>query len=108
MLRSSITVFIEYRIDPQKQSVFFKNLPALREATKSAGNVIDHEIMEGIDQPGLIVEVIQVGDMNTYEQLKAMRQSGNGIMGDVAKTIHGGSSRVNVWAFQPVEGMSKN
>ncbi len=103
MLRTTITVFIEYRIDPQMESTFYKYFPALREETMRAGNVINYEIMEGIDQPALIVEVIQVGDMDTYRQLKAMRQSEDGVMGDVAKTIIGGSSKVNVWAFQPIE-----
>lgn len=102
MIKAPITVFIEYRIQPHLRSVFFDNISALRDTVNRVENVLNHEILEGTDQPSLIVEVIQVKDMDTYHQLKTIRTKGSGIEA-VDHAIVGGSSKINIWAFQPVD-----
>jgi hypothetical protein len=74
----SVTLFFEYRIDPEQRESFLRHLDDLIRETARIGSVERHEILEGADQPGLFVEIIRTGDLDAARRIEQHRSGRNG------------------------------
>ncbi len=93
------TVFIEYKIDPDKRQEF------LREEANWERNVLmqggrNFRFYEGVDQPNLFVEEFDVNTLEEYHSFKEQRRSNEQFLSFVA----GGAAKVHIWAFRVVRG----
>ncbi|MBA4495468.1 hypothetical protein ACFO25_19350 [Paenactinomyces guangxiensis] len=102
------TVFVEYRVEQEHWDKFIENIPLIRQKTQAAGRVISHLFLTGSEQPGLVVENIQVADWETYERIRAMRTcETDRPLSQLDLFIKGGRSKIHIWAFKPISEQSQ-
>ncbi|SFK79391.1 hypothetical protein SAMN03159341_101599 [Paenibacillus sp. 1_12] len=105
-------VFVEYHILPQHRSVYSHWIQIVSDKCPEL------ELLEGVDQPGLFIEVWSGWSRETYLQMKQMRRSGtNSLAGSENEAIaryraiewqsmdpwiQGGVSKINIWHFEKV------
>jgi hypothetical protein len=94
----AVTIFVEYRVDPSHRESFLRHVDELLEETARIAPVEGHEILEGIDQPGLFVEVIRTGDRDCAQRILHHRREANG---GVFHSLNGwvAGKGVQAWAF---------
>jgi hypothetical protein len=104
-------VFVEYQILPQHRSVYSIWIQ----------NVIDKnpklELLEGVDQPGLFIEVWDGLTREAFDRMKKMRKYDTDLPPSESKQpasyidvdwrrldvwIQGGVSKINIWHFYKV------
>lgn len=93
-----MTVFIEYKLNSEKRKQAFDLIGGI-EARMTKLGARQFRCYEGYDQPDLIVETFEVNSVETYEQIKRDRLSDEAFCDCIA----GGSSKLNIWAFCPVQ-----
>lgn len=89
-----ITVFIEYKLDEQKRSDFFRRMGSMRDEIGKRGGK-QYRCLEGVEQPNLIVEAFEVETMETYEAIKAWRLADE----TFSQCVAGGAAKLHIWAF---------
>lgn len=95
-----LKVYIEFKIIPDKHTDFLALLPELRR-TSHEQEVQGHQMFEGTDQPGLVVEEFLVKDMDHYRHIKAERLDENHpFWKQVHDCIQGGAPKLHIWAFK--------
>jgi hypothetical protein len=92
-----VTVFIEYKLDEQKRSDFFKRMSSMQEEIEKRGGR-QYRCLEGVEQPHLIVEAFEVETMESYEAIKKWRLADQAF----SQCIIGGAAKLHIWAFAPL------
>lgn len=92
-----ITVFIEYKLEPDKRDEGIRLLAGMEKRMTALG-ASHYRCWEGVDQPGLFVEAFEVAGMHEYEQVKKSRLADQPFCNCVA----GGAAKLHVWAFRNV------
>ncbi|MGG1664307.1 hypothetical protein [Brevibacillus sp. NRS-1366] len=92
-----LTVFIEYKLDPEKRTQGMLLLRDMAARMESMG-ARQYRTWEGLDQPGLFVEAFDVETAQQYEQIKEMRLADRDFCNCVS-----GEGKLHVWAFRPAE-----
>ncbi|WP_103109223.1 hypothetical protein [Brevibacillus reuszeri] len=92
-----ITVFIEYKLEPEKRTKGMLLLADMAARMEGMG-AKQYRSWEGVDQPGLFVEAFDVETLEQYEQIKAVRLADRDFCNCVA-----GAGKLNVWAFRAAE-----
>jgi len=92
-----LMMFMEYKLDSSKRSAALELLAGMADRLAALG-ASQYRCMEGIDQPGLFVEVFAVPTAEQYEQIKAWR------LADAAfcACVDGGAAKLHAWAFHDV------
>ncbi|MED1950436.1 hypothetical protein [Brevibacillus centrosporus] len=93
-----LTVFIEYKLDPAKRQDALILLEGMAEKLSAMG-AASYSCLEGIDQPGLFVEMFEVEEVEQYEKIKAWRLVDEAF----CACVSGGAAKLNVWAFRAVK-----
>ncbi|MFM1655280.1 hypothetical protein ACI7RC_24770 [Brevibacillus sp. B_LB10_24] len=93
-----LTIFIEYKIADGKREEAIGVIAEMERQIQSRGGM-NYRFFEGFDQPGLFVEMFEVADESAYRDIKQWRTAG----GPLEDCIAGGSAKIHVWAFQPIE-----
>jgi hypothetical protein len=105
-------VFVEYQILPQHRSVYSQWIQIVSDKCPEL------ELLEGVDQPGLFIEVWSGWTRETFLHMKQMRKSGANQSADMENEatvryrtiewhcldtwIQGGVSKINIWHFEKV------
>jgi hypothetical protein len=104
-------VFVEYQILPQHRSVYSQWVQIVKDKCPEL------ELLEGVDQPGLYIEVWDGCSREAYEWMKKIRKSDVGLSPDdgghtaalkeidwskLDEWVQGGASKINIWYFKKV------
>lgn len=105
-------VFVEYQILPQHRPVYSQWIQIVSDKCPEL------ELLEGVDQPGLFIEVWSGWTRETFLYMKQMRKSGTNQSTDMENEdtaryrtiewhcldpwIQGGVSKINIWHFEKV------
>lgn len=93
-----VTVFMEYKLDEQKRADFGELMNSMADELKMRG-AKNYRLLEGMDQPGLIVETFDVESAEAYQVIKAWRLADE----DLCACIPGGAAKLHIWAFIPLQ-----
>lgn len=93
--------FAEYQIS----SVWREHYLAYTTELLAEGNEV--QLYEGTDQPGLFVEVWTALTCEQAEQIKKERCSERSSWFRVSEWIAGGSAKMHIWTFKPVQMNNK-
>jgi len=91
-----ITVFMEYRISPEKRSDYMRLMQSIAAEVSELGGQ-DYRFYEGIDQPNLFVETFAVPSYDHYLAFKKRRTTDERLV----SCVSGGAEKVHIWAFAP-------
>ncbi|MBN6187896.1 MFS transporter [Aneurinibacillus sp. BA2021] len=104
----TIQVFAEYKIQAEKRQDYLRKIDDIAMAMQQIG-VDDFIVYEGVDQPGLFVEMFHVPTMDAYRKIKRKRCEDKAAPGvfwqSINDCLEGGTDRLHMWAFAPI---SKN
>ena len=104
-------VFVEYQILPQHRSVYSVWIKDIIDRNPEL------ELLEGVDQPGLFIEVWNGLTRETFERMKKIRKHHEDLPINESKEaadytnidwlrlnewIQGGASKINIWHFNKV------
>jgi hypothetical protein len=86
--------FVEYKIIKEKRALYMDYLRRL----KQSGDV---EIYEGADQPGLFVEIWQIGEAKrgAWREIRQKLGDWNELLG----VVEGGEGKIHIWEFDRLE-----
>ncbi|WP_035100270.1 MFS transporter [Aneurinibacillus terranovensis] len=102
---SGIQVFVEYKVLEEKRTEYMEQMESLRHAMEKIG-VDDFQVYEGVDQPGLFVEMFHVPTVESYRKLKRKRceepPGKSGFWQMINPYVSGGTEKIHMWAFAPV------
>jgi len=87
-----VVVFVEYQVPDEMWESYVSSIPEIR-AKLSGPDVLSHVFLSSGDQPGLVVEVIQVREEKAAEEIRRR----------VAKEGRIGNVRPRMWAFHSIE-----
>ena len=93
-----LTVFIEYKLQPEKREQALRLLASMA-SRLAAWGASEYRSYEGLDQPGLFVETFDVSTVHEYEQIKEHRLADQ----EFCDCITGGAAKLHVWAFRPAD-----
>jgi hypothetical protein len=94
-------VFVEYAVDKQAMDEVAQALCMLREEMKGQMPIVSYHGGESCDQPGLIVEMIQVPSWEQANLVKRMRTALEHGWGHAMDPwIKGGRGKVRSWIFR--------
>jgi L-rhamnose mutarotase len=93
-----IKVFIEYKVGPEHREAYQSMHESIRQRMQALVNIHNYKIYEGLEQPGLIVEML---DVETTADFQAIRRQRTEEMA-IDSYIIGGVSKVHIWAFQEI------
>ncbi|MED0675455.1 hypothetical protein ABEV55_03410 [Aneurinibacillus thermoaerophilus] len=101
-----IQVFAEYKIIPEKRGEYLQKIKDIAIAMEKIG-ARNFVLQEGVDQPGLFVEMFHVPTVEAYRKIKRKRCEETGTSGGFWQSINdcivGGTNKLNMWAFAPVD-----
>ncbi|GEN33884.1 MULTISPECIES: MFS transporter [Aneurinibacillus] len=101
-----IQVFAEYKILPEKREEYLHKIKDVAAAMKMIG-VDDFTLQEGVDQPGLFVEMFHVPSMEAYRKIKRKRCEDTAALGAFWQSINdciaGGTDKLHMWAFASID-----
>ncbi|MGA9174529.1 MAG: hypothetical protein WBZ33_11220 [Thermoactinomyces sp.] len=96
-----VTLFIEYRIAPDKWEKYLTMIPAIRSQVTQAGEIALHQFLTSDEQNGLIVELIQSADPEKLEEIRQLYTNESGdILLQLRSCLAAGKSKVNAWRFK--------
>ena len=98
-----LTIFIEYKIDSKDQQEYLLALQNVRERLTQE-SIIQHQILEAIDQNNLFVETFQLSTAELYYSWKHMLSNEDPAFPwqPILPYINGGSKKFHLWAFKQV------
>ncbi|KGT72734.1 hypothetical protein MA20_48540 [Bradyrhizobium japonicum] len=92
-----ITVFIEYKLDERKRADFMNLIDSV-EAQLAECGAKGYLLLEGMDQPGLVVETFQVETAEAYQAIREWRLADQ----TFCACIPGRAEKLHIWAFIPL------
>ncbi len=92
-----ITIFMEYRILPEKREQYLQLMEGIPQEVARRGGAF-YRFYEGMDQPNLFVETFEVHSKEDYTACKEWRTSDERL----ASCVVGGAEKIHVWAFLPL------
>lgn len=102
----SIQVFVEYKVKPDMREEYLHKIKDVATAMNYIG-VDDFTVHEGVDQPGLFVEMFHVPTIQAYRKIKRKRCEEKAATGEfwqsVNHCIQGGTEKLHMWAFSPID-----
>lgn len=92
-----ITIFMEYRIKPEKREQYLEYMEQMPEDIERMG-AHEYRFYEGVDQPNLFVETFEVHSKDNYIACKEKRTSDERL----ASYVLGGAEKIHLWAFEQI------
>jgi hypothetical protein len=97
------TVFVEYRIQPEKWVAFQAWLPHLQASLNEMGMIQRHSFLHGRDQPYVVVEVLEIADEQVVEQICQRRQTvTDPLYLSLLPWLDPARAHVHIWVFAPI------
>jgi hypothetical protein len=102
---SRIQVLAEYKIKNEKREEYLRKIKDVAAAMEMIG-VEDFTVHEGIDQPGLFVEMFRVPTIEAYRKIKRKRCEAKAEPGVFWQSINdcivGGTEKLHMWTFASI------
>ncbi|MFB4160527.1 hypothetical protein ACE1TF_11625 [Geomicrobium sp. JSM 1781026] len=98
-MKQNVSVFIEYKVvnRPEQYEILMQEIS---KELLTAYDASHHRWFQAVDQPGLYVEWLEVGNKATYERIKSERRDrDHPVFGQLAAHIHKPLETINCWAF---------
>ncbi|RNB92273.1 hypothetical protein EDM56_00805 [Brevibacillus fluminis] len=92
------TIFVEYRILPEKREAYFNYMSTIPAQISERGGV-GYRHLEGVEQSNTFVEAFEVEQLETYQAIRSWRLSDT----ELPTFISGGAAKLHMWAFAPKE-----
>lgn len=104
------TVFVEYRIHPQRWEEYLQLIPHIRRITHNTGNILAHSFLVGSNQqPPNVVEIIQVSDWTAYEQIcQQRREQPDELFTKLESCMKADRTNIRIWIFEAVSEPSSS